>query len=289
MKATENDQNLSNLLHGFIVRGEQALRTQEARGLIRRVLESVPTPQETWQGVADITKRMMELFEYINHHEFATIVHKMSSTIAEDRDLVMLQRILDRAEQRRDELSRFNQKTQDPIAEDNNKLSWYDQHKSMTTYSGADIVATIMMPGEGPVVIGELKEIMFSVNREKFPVRSLGRINMKGYTRGMRTITGMLEFVVFDEAIVYRCVEKLKDQGHHLLMDELPLFDISITMANEFGSRSSFSIYGVSTFTESGGFSDQIEGTYSMHEFFALDIDPIERLERRTQTVRFTG
>lgn len=84
--------------------------------------------------------------------------------------------------------------------------------------------------------------------REKYPVRALGRVSMKGFTRGMRTVTGVLGFTVFDESIVYRCMREIKEAGYRMLMDEMPLFDITTSMANEFSAQSSLSIYGVSIY-----------------------------------------
>lgn len=149
--------------------------------------------------------------------------------------------------------------------------------KTYTTYSGADMVCSINVPEVGPVVFGELSQISYSVFREKVPVRTLGRVSMKGYTRGMRTITGILGFTVFDESIVYRCMKEIKEQGYRMLMDEMPMFDVTISMANEFGARSKMSIYGVSTYTEGSIMSIDDLITQNVYEFYALDIDPIHR------------
>lgn len=154
-----------------------------------------------------------------------------------------------------------------------------EAHLTNTSYSGADMVATINIPGKGPIVFGELANISYSVFREKVPVRSLGRVSMKGYTRGMRTISGILSFAVFDESIVYRCMEELKKHGYRMLMDEMPLFDITITMANEYGNRSTLTIYGVTTYTEGMVLSVNDMMTQNVYEFYALDIDPIAKME----------
>jgi hypothetical protein len=150
-------------------------------------------------------------------------------------------------------------------------------HKTITSYSGTDMVCTINVPGKGPIVFGELSQISYSVFREKVPVRALGRVSMKGYTRGMRTITGILAFAVFDESIVYRCMQEIKQAGYRMLMDEMPLFDVTISMANEFGARSKMSIYGISTYTEGMVMSVDDIVTHNVYEFYALDIDPMQR------------
>jgi hypothetical protein len=150
--------------------------------------------------------------------------------------------------------------------------------KTFSSYAGTDMVCTINVPGRGPVIFGELSQLSYSVFREKVPVRSLGRVSMKGYTRGMRTITGILGFTAFDESVVYQCMKEIKEMGYRMLMDEMPLFDITISMANESGAQSKMVLYGVSTYTEgmTMGVNDLM--TQNVYEFYALDIDPMQRV-----------
>ena len=150
--------------------------------------------------------------------------------------------------------------------------------RAQTSYSGTDMVCSINIPGKQPIIFGELSQISYSIFREKVPVRALGRVSMAGYTRGMRTITGMLSFTVFDESIVYRCMKEIKESGYRMLMDEMPLFDVTITMANEFGSQSLLTLYGVSTYTEGKIMGVNDITTQNAYEFYALDIDPLSKL-----------
>jgi intein/homing endonuclease len=53
--------------------------------------------------------------------------------------------------------------------------------KTYTTYSGVDIVATMTPTGGTPVVVGEIQTISYSIHRDRFPVRTLGRINPMGF------------------------------------------------------------------------------------------------------------
>jgi hypothetical protein len=161
----------------------------------------------------------------------------------------------------------------------------YHYLRPQSSYSGTDMVCTINIPGKGPIVFGELSSISYSIYREKVPVRSLGRISMKGYTRGMRTISGILTFTVFDESIVYRCMEELRKQGYRILMDEMPLFDITITMANEYGSQSMLTLYGVTTYTEGKVMSVDEIMTQNVYEFYALDIDPLSKIATKHQFI----
>lgn len=150
--------------------------------------------------------------------------------------------------------------------------------KTITSYAGTDMVCSINVPGKGPIIFGELSQISYSVFREKVPVRALGRVSMKGYTRGMRTITGILAFTVFDESIVYRCMQDIKQAGYRMLMDEMPMFDVTVSMANEFGAHSKMSLYGVSTYTEGMVMGVNDIMTQNVMEFYALDIDPMQRM-----------
>lgn len=164
-----------------------------------------------------------------------------------------------------------------PVANSPDPINEY--YKTNTSYSGADMVCSINVPGKGPVIFGELSQLSYSVFREKVPVRAIGHVRMKGYTRGMRTVTGILGFTMFDESAVYQAMKDIRAAGYRLLMDEMPTFDITITFANEYGSRSKMTIFGVSTFTEGMVLSVNDMYTQNVYEFYALDINPMERME----------
>ncbi len=145
-----------------------------------------------------------------------------------------------------------------------------------STYSGADMVCSFDIPGERPIILGELSELSYSVFRAKTPVRTLGRIRTKGFTRGMRVVSGILTFSVFNESAPRIIMEKINQAGYDILMDELPLYNITVSMANEYGSRSTFAIYGVTTTTEGmvAGIDDlQIKNAY---QFYALDVSDMK-------------
>jgi hypothetical protein len=153
-------------------------------------------------------------------------------------------------------------------------------HQTLTSYAGNDMVATLNIPGKGPLVFGNLSSISYSVYRAKYPVLALGRVTPKGFTRGMRTVSGIMQFTDFDETIVYRCLEEIREMGYKVLMDEMPMFDVTISMANEFGSKSKMTIYGITTYTEGKVMGINSMFTESVYEFYALDIDPLTRVDR---------
>ncbi|MGF0347585.1 hypothetical protein ACQR3P_28505 [Rhodococcus sp. IEGM1300] len=150
------------------------------------------------------------------------------------------------------------------------------------SYSGTDMVATIQLPGGKAMILGELASVNYSVYREKTLVRALGYVRPKGVTRGQRTISGILEFTNFDSSVAYKVLSEYYEMGYHVLMDELPQFDITLTMANESGQRSVFRIYGISTFTEGSMMSIDQLTTRSSYEFYAMDIDPMAPLQYKS-------
>lgn len=149
-----------------------------------------------------------------------------------------------------------------------------------SSFTGTDLVCSIQLPNQPPIVFGELYQISYSIFRAKTPVRSLGRVTPKGFTRGSRTITGMLSFSMFDESIVRKAMQEIADQGYYVLMDEMPLFDVTISAANEYGARSKLAILGITTISE--GLAMTVDDLFfsNTFEFYALDIRPFESLTR---------
>lgn len=160
--------------------------------------------------------------------------------------------------------------------------------RTYKSFSGADIKATF-----GNVVIGELTSITVSVTREKAPVFTMGDPNPRSFSRGKRGIAGSLTFSVFDRdalsgikenSTVYRQIfnstpyraadgqpalavnedsqfsmeenrNYWKSGARPVYSDEIPPFDITISMMNEYGQSSDMRIYGVEILNEGMGMS----------------------------------
>jgi hypothetical protein len=180
--------------------------------------------------------------------------------------------------------------------------------KTYTSFAGTDIVVSVTMPpeyGGNSYVLGELQTISYSIHREVSPVRALGHVNPLGFTAGPRTIAGSLIFTVFDRSVVTALKDlilgvnkiltenntykqkKWKREGlldktrasslekNAILMDELPPFDIIITMANEYGQASYLIIQGLVIVDEGQVMSIEdviVENTYS---YMARNITPL--------------
>lgn len=162
-----------------------------------------------------------------------------------------------------------------------------------TSFSGADIVATITPIGGKPRVFGEIQTISYSIYRPTTPVYTLGRINPKGFVRGPRTIAGSLIFTVFDRHVlkdvisaynfnsdpnnkdnIYKFSDKdIAEMKSNIKTDEMPPFDINITFLNEYGNSSTLNIYGVHILTEGQTMSIEDMITENTMQYVAMDID----------------
>jgi len=157
------------------------------------------------------------------------------------------------------------------------KFDHLSDNNPYTTYSGADIIATISMPGGETYTMGELQTISYSIHRENTPVRFLGKAGPVAFVRGGRTIAGSMIFTVFNSYAFYKvgCLKDRVVNNQFPLADQIPPFDITITFSNEYGSFSKMRILGITIVDEGGTMSVDdlmIEQTYT---FMARDIEPI--------------
>lgn len=172
---------------------------------------------------------------------------------------------------------------------------------TFTSYSGCDIIATIRVSDDTPpLVLGELQTITYSTHREVAPVRTLGRSNPVGFTAGQRTIAGSLIFTVFDKNIVHEVVSILRDSNKYnkyvpinntsqsFLMDEMPPFDITIIMQNEYGHASAMMIKGIVIVDEGQVMSIEDMLTENTMSYMATDIEPLNVIDSKTITTSNT-
>lgn len=134
------------------------------------------------------------------------------------------------------------------------------------------------------MVLGSLQTITYSIYMDKKPVRSLGNINAKDYVFGPRTIAGSLVFAVFNKHIVRQLLDKTRVHRyaeHNLIADELPPFDITISLANEYGYKSSLALYGVRLVTEGQTMSINDVYTENTYQFVATNIDYLEDVNEK--------
>jgi peptidoglycan hydrolase-like protein with peptidoglycan-binding domain len=144
------------------------------------------------------------------------------------------------------------------------------------SFSGTDTLVFILMPGSNPVVLGSLTTISYSVYRNKKPVLNLGRTNINGVTRGSRIYAGTMIFTLINQHWINELKEQDKldwlNEYDEIKADELPLFDLMIVSANEYGSYVSMFIYGVDLTDEAQVISIEDLFTENTFSFVARDI-----------------
>lgn len=134
------------------------------------------------------------------------------------------------------------------------------------------------------VVLGTLQTISIQTHREKFGVRALGRSYVKGYTRGPRTIAGSMIFTVFNEHALSQLIKSIGNAAFigespldtntsTLIPDQLPPIDITMIYANEHGSISRQSIYGIEFVNDGQTMSIEDLMTEEVMNFVARDVD----------------
>jgi hypothetical protein len=142
-------------------------------------------------------------------------------------------------------------------------------------------------------VLGEVQTISWGIFREKSPVRTLGSVYPRAYTRGPRTIGGSIIFTVFNEHALHEILSlNLKfyntgtsDHDKYTyttnLADQLPPLDISLVFANEYGALSHMGLWGVEFFQEGGTFS--VEDIFSENtiQYVCRDLDPMTAVDKR--------
>lgn len=156
-----------------------------------------------------------------------------------------------------------------------NQISKYYQ-----SFSGTDTLAFIMMPGSSPVLIGSLTTISYSMFRNKKPVINIGRTNINGVTRGSRIFAGTMIFTLINQHWLKELQEQLDwlSGFEELKVDELPLFDIMIVSANEYGNAVTMHIYGIDFTDEAQTISVEDLFTENVFSFVARDISNFKKL-----------
>lgn len=167
--------------------------------------------------------------------------------------------------------------------------------KYYKSFSGTDTLAFIMLPGCSPVVLGSLTTISYSMFRNKKPVINIGRTNINGVTRGSRIFAGTMIFTLINQHWLKEIQEQgetwLSDYGYEkktdeyvqtgnfeLRADELPLFDIMIISANEYGNAISMYIYGIDFTDEAQTISVEDLFTENTFSFVARDVSTFQAL-----------
>lgn len=159
------------------------------------------------------------------------------------------------------------------------------------TFSGSDMVVSLVFPNSSPYAVGECSTVTYSTLRDVQEVRTLGRISVRGFTRGQRRVAGTIIFTVFEQHIV----NNIKNHVAYLQSlssiksDELPPFDIIITFGSEYGRSARLVIYGAVVLEEGKVMSIEDLFTENTWTYLARDIRPMENLDgNQEQTIPST-
>ena len=164
------------------------------------------------------------------------------------------------------------------------------------SFSGADVKAYASIPAiysrngkniPAPVELSALQTISVSIFREKSPVRALGWRNIRGTTRGGRTIAGSLIFALVDEHPLKALIDTYAydyayDVGYwdgHSFPDQIPPFNINLLYQNELGDRGGLSLIGVDLTNDGMVSSIQDMLTENTYQYIARDMFIWDNLE----------
>ncbi len=151
-----------------------------------------------------------------------------------------------------------------PLPYDQQRFEDLQHQAKASSFSGSDIVATIVMPrpstnddgGQGPygqrqsiAVTGEMQTITVSSARSVSPVRTLGTVAPPAFTRGGRTIAGTMIFSNLLRDAFIDHYQQGRDSGETdfdgFFVDQIPRFDVVLSAANEYGAVANAVLKGV--------------------------------------------
>lgn len=140
-------------------------------------------------------------------------------------------------------------------------------------FSGSDFLVTLLFPEAQPIILGHATTVTYSTYREVGDVRALGRVGIKGVARGTRTVAGTIILTMINQHWVNDVRQAVPYLSELPLIrpDELPLFDLAVTAANEYGQTAAMVIYGA-TFVDEGAtlsvenLFSEMQQTYKAHD-----------------------
>lgn len=175
------------------------------------------------------------------------------------------------------------------IKPDASNLIWYNSayrdsiYGMPRSFSFTDVHATIILPfnpGQGDsssCYLPGLTLISISEHRDVFPVVSLGRRGIKGFTTGHRTTAGTLGFTLLGEIPFadamrrYMSWRGMTSQLKFASPDELPPFDLSLVFMNEKGENASLLIRSVKLLDRSQNISVRDIQLTEVYSFMATN------------------
>lgn len=158
------------------------------------------------------------------------------------------------------------------------------------TFTGVDAQC---LASTGNVVsnLDGLTSISWSVHRGKSTPRNLGKPSPAIRSRGARTIAGTMIFTVSDhhplldllpaDTASFRKLEFVNSQKQWrpvILSDQLPPFDLTVVLTNEYGNSAILIIYGIDIVDEGSVLSTDNLLTEVTLQYVAVGMDPIQEV-----------
>jgi hypothetical protein len=132
-----------------------------------------------------------------------------------------------------------------------------------------------------------LNLLTISEHRDKYSVVSFGRTGIKGFTHGHRTTAGSLAFITAGQSPFYPILERYRlwsyyDTGGVIFVgpDQLPPFDLSITMVNEVGDAASIFVRGIEIIDSSRSIGVQDIQLTEVFSYIAVEASQFQLLVR---------
>lgn len=146
------------------------------------------------------------------------------------------------------------------------------------TYTGCDMVVSLLFPQSYPIVVGTATTVSYSTFRSVQPVVTMGRVSVKGFAKGLRTVAGTIVFTMHEKSEIARLKDTIGYLNAVLRLrpDELPPFDILITAANEAGAAAKMVIYGVTVYEEGQVMSVNDLFSENVWSYQARDVAPFD-------------
>lgn len=168
-----------------------------------------------------------------------------------------------------------------------------EKFQGWPSWAGVDAVVTIIM-GSYVRFIPDFGTISYSVHREKMDVKPLGFAGRRGHTSGPRTIAGSLigvalkneplrdiqPTIINDLSSLDQVGEDASPYRETMLPDQLPDFDLLVTVQNEYGHSARITLFGV-TITDVGQ-TTSIQDLQQeiVYQYTASDIDLLSYVGR---------
>lgn len=148
------------------------------------------------------------------------------------------------------------------------------------SYAGSDVRVIVDMPGAGRRLLLECSTLTVSIHREKIPVRACGFNNPRGFARGKRTIAGTMVLTQFTVDVLYRFLASMniKDLSKDTIykkVDQLPAFNLTVMLSDEYGNASFRRLLGVEALTDGTVYSINDMYTEQTLQYMAADFTPL--------------